>query len=209
MRTLLRRGPIPFYLKAAYTLFVCVLVPVYWHAYGPKNFLWASDIALFLICISLWLEHPLPNSMMAVGILPFELLWCIDFVSGAQLLGSTAYMFEPDRPVYLKALSLFHILLPIIMVFLLCRLGYDRRAPFAQTLLIWIVLPATYLLTMPADNINFAYGPGKEPQTWMNPLGYLVLIMLLLPVIVCLPMHLLLRHLFRPSESRPPRPDLD
>ena len=192
-----RRNRIPFSLKIPYTLFLCVLVPAYWASYGPRNFLWGSDIALFLVCAALWLEHPLPNSMMAIGLLPFELLWCLDFLSGARLLGSTAYMFEPDRPLFLKALSLFHILLPMVIVFLLRRLGYDRRALVGQTLLIWIVLPVTYLVTDPANNVNFAYGPGKAPQTALSPLAYLSLVMVLLPAIVCLPMHLLLARLCR------------
>lgn len=193
---------LPLWLKVLYTLFVCLLVPTYWIFYGPKNFLWGSDIALFMICAALWLEHPLPNSMMANGLLPFELLWCVDFLSGARVFGATAYMFEPDRPIFLKALSLFHILLPAVIVFLLCRLGYDRRALAAQTLLIWIVLPATYLLTDPAANVNFAFGPGQHPQTSLPPLVYLGLVMFLLPAVVCLPMHLLLMGLC-------PKPNID
>jgi hypothetical protein len=82
------------------------------------------------------------------------------------------------------------------MIYLLRRLGYDRRALMAQTLLIWIVLPATYLLTDPASNVNFAFGPGREPQTWLHPLLYLAAVMILLPAVICLPMHLLLRRLF-------------
>ena len=200
---LILNGRIPFSLKVGFSLFLGLLVAVYWWSYGPKNFLWGSDIALFLICLALWYEHPLPNSMMAIGLLPFEILWCVDVLSGARLFGATAYMFEPDRPLYLKALSLFHFFLPVIMVFLLRRLGYDRRALVAQTVLIWLVLPATYLLTGPADNINFVYGPGKEPQTWLHPTAYLVAIMLLLPVVVCLPMHLVLNRFFgqRPPEE--------
>jgi len=196
MQSPIRRGRIPLSLKYLYTFFICVLALVYWLSYGPANFLWGSDIALVFVCAALWLEHPLPNSMMAIGLLPFEVVWCIDFLLGARFLGSTAYMFEPDRPLYLKALSLFHIMLPVIMVFLLRRLGYDRRALIAQTLLIWIVLPVTYLLTDPTENVNFVYGPGMEPQTWLHPIAYLALIMILLPVVVCLPMHLLLGRLF-------------
>ena len=40
---------IPLRLKSVpfpYTIFVCVLVPVYWVERGPANFLWLSDVAL-------------------------------------------------------------------------------------------------------------------------------------------------------------------
>ena len=55
---------IPLPLKIGYTLFLCVLVPVYWVKWGPKNFLWFSDIALLTTGVALWLESSLLASMM-------------------------------------------------------------------------------------------------------------------------------------------------
>jgi hypothetical protein len=191
------RGKIPLWIKVLITLFLCVLVPVYWRHYGPTNFLWASDIALFFICITVWLEKPLLNSMMAIGVLPLELGWIADFFSGSHLLGVTSYMFDGSRALYLRSLSLYHLMLPPVIIFILFRLGYDRRALLAQTLFTWAILPLCYLVTDPADNINFAFGLGKNPQTFMPPLLYLALEMVLLPIVVCLPTHLLLRRLFR------------
>ena len=118
---MLERRSLPLWLKVAYGLFLCVLVPVYWHHYGPTNFLWACDIALFLIGVALWLENPLPTSMMAIGVLPFELAWIIDFIAGSRLLGMASYMFDTALPLYLRALSLFHVALPPLMIFLLFR----------------------------------------------------------------------------------------
>jgi hypothetical protein len=190
-------GRIPLWLKTLYGLFLCVLVPVYWHHNGPANFLWASDIALLLVFVALCSERPLLNSMMAIGVLPFEIAWTLDLLSGSRLLGATSYMFDPGRPHHLRALSLFHALLPPVIVYLLLRLGYDRRALAAQTLLIWIVLPVTYLVTDPAANINLAFGLGKAPQTVIHPLLYLALEMAVLPLAVCWPAHVLLQRLVR------------
>ena len=53
---LFRRGVIPLWIKISYTLFVAVLVPLYWVHHGPANFLWASDIALLATVIALWRE---------------------------------------------------------------------------------------------------------------------------------------------------------
>jgi hypothetical protein len=39
---------LPLALKLVYTAFMAVLVPVYWHYYGPTNFLYFCDVALFL-----------------------------------------------------------------------------------------------------------------------------------------------------------------
>lgn len=191
------RSGIPLWIKLFITLFLCALVPVYWYHYGPANFLWASDIALFFICATVWLEKPLLNSMMAIGVLPFELGWIADFLSGSHLLGVTSYMFDGSRPLYLRGLSLYHLMLPPVIIFILFRLGYDRRALLAQTLLIWVVLPLSYLVTDPSDNVNFAFGPGNSPQSFMSPLLYLALEMILLPIVICLPAHLLLQRLFR------------
>lgn len=194
------RGKVPLWIKVAYTLFLCVLVPVYWRGFGPTNFLWASDIALFITFVALWLESRLLNSMMAVGVLPFELAWGVDFlfeaITGVHLTGMTQYMFNPELPLYLRGLSLYHFMLALVMILLLFRLGYDRRALIAQSVLVWIVLPVTYLVTDPADNINLVFGLGTEPQTVLPPLAYLGLEMILVPVIICLPVHLVLRRLF-------------
>lgn len=194
------RGRIPLWIKITYGLFLCILVPVYWHEYGPSNFLWASDIALFIVFVAVCFENRLLNSMMAIGVLPFELAWNLDFfasLAGFRLLGMTSYIFDAELPLYLRGLSLFHVMLPIVVIFMLRRLGYDRRALLAQTLLVWVVLPITYLATGPANNINFVFGLGKEPQTAVHPLLYLMLEMILVPIVICLPAHFFLRSLLR------------
>jgi hypothetical protein len=188
------RKRIPLWIKIFYSLFLCVLVPVYWRDLGLAHFLWASDIALFVIFAALWLESRLLNSMMAIGVLPFELAWNLDFLTGPQLIGMASYMFDAKLPLYLRGLSLFHMMLPPVMIFMLYRLGYDRRALLAQTVLVWVILPVTYLVTDPAANINLVFGLSKEPQTYMHPLLYLILEMILLPVVICLPAHLVLQR---------------
>jgi len=190
-----RQGRLPLWIKIVYGLYLCVQVPVYWREYGPTVFLWASDIALFVVFAALWLENRLLNSMMLIGVLPFELAWILDFLAGSQLFGMASYMFDADLPLYLRSLSLYHVMLPVIMIFILCRLGYDRRALMTQTLLVWLVLPVTYLVSDPADNINLVFGLGKEPQTSLPPLLYLSLEMILLPVVIYLPAHLVMQRL--------------
>ncbi len=76
------------------------------------------------------------------------------------------------------------------------RLGYDPDAWVAQTALAWIVLPLTYGLTDPEDNINWVYGPLGKPQKRVPPLVYLALLMLALALLVYLPTHLLLHTIF-------------
>ena len=69
--------------------------------------------------------------MCAVGILAPQALWIIDFLmhlAGVSLTGVTDYMFAADHSLFLRALSGFRGWLPILLVALVWRLGYDQRA---------------------------------------------------------------------------------
>lgn len=193
------------WVKIPYTLFVCILVPVYWAKNGPANFLWGSDIALIVLTFALWYEHSLPASMMAVGVLATEIAWNVDYVArlvfGVDVfpIGGTRYMFDAETEIWLRGFSLFHVFLPVVILYLLHRLGYDRRALKWEIVLAWLVFPLSYLVGGPEKNINFVWGFGQEPQTWMPGPAYLGMLMVLFSLLVFYPTHLLLRRLFRPS----------
>lgn len=197
---LIGEGQIPLWLKVLFTLFVLVLVPVYWKQYGPGNFLWFSDIALLLMVPALWLESSLLAGMILISVGLLEFLWILDFfvglTTGASLTGLSAYMFEPEISLGIRALSFFHIALPIVVIWMVSRLGYDGRALVAQTALTWAVLPLSYLLTERSENVNWVHGFGSQPQRMMSPRLYLALLMLLFPLAIYLPTHLVLRAVF-------------
>ena len=180
-------------IKLAYTLFLLILVPVYWAHYGPRNFLWFSDIALLGMGAALWLESGLLASMMMLAVLLPELVWNLDFfgrlLTGHRMFGMSAYMFEPTRPRFLRALSLFHVPLPLGLVWLVVRLGYDRRAWLYQSLLALVVLPVSYWLTDPTENVNWVHGLGT-PQTALGPWAYLALLIIAFSLVLYLPPHL-------------------
>jgi hypothetical protein len=50
--------------------------------------------------------------------------------------------------------------------------------------------------TDPQKNINWVFGPGNKPQHLLPPLLYLGLEMVVIPVCVFLPTHLLLKRFF-------------
>jgi hypothetical protein len=175
-------------------------VAVYSVKYRLGNFLWFSDIALVAIVPALWIESSLLASMVAVGVLLPEVLWNVSFftqlLTGRRITGLTDYMFEPHRPLYLRALSLFHVFLPVLLLWMVDVLGYDPLAWIAQTVLAWIVLPLSYFFTDPVDNVNWVFGPGAKPQNRIPPLLYLGLLMIGFPALAYLPAHLLLQRLF-------------
>jgi hypothetical protein len=208
------RSRLPLWLKVVYTAFLAVLIPYYLQAYGPTNFLYFCDVALLMAFIALWTESPLWASMPAVGILLPQSLWCADFLAGLvgrHLTGMSAYMFNPGLSLFTRGLSSFHFWLPFLVVFIVWRVGYDRRAFAAWTGLALSLMLVCYFL-MPAPppppdnpnlpvNINYVYGPSDDqPQHWMPPLAYLALLMCTLPLAIYLPTHLLLSKLFGEPE---------
>src|SRR5262245_66397720 len=124
------RGRIPLAAKLAFTAFMAILVPFYWRNYGPQNFLYFCDLALFFTLAALWLENSLLASMALVGILVPQALWQLDFLAhfvGLRVIGVSDYVFNSDNPLFNRGLSFFHFWLPIFLLWLVSRLGYDRR----------------------------------------------------------------------------------
>jgi len=193
---------LPLAVKLFHTAFILVLVPVYWRKLGPQNFLWFSDIALFVTVVAMWLESSLLVSMQAISVLALESAWTVDFVvgliGGRSPIGISKYMFQKHTPSVVRGLSLFHLALPPTLVWLVARWGYDPRALIAQTIVCWIVLLASYLLTKPAQGINWVFGLRGKPQTRLPPRVYLVLLMAGVPLLVYLPTHILLKAVMPP-----------
>jgi len=196
---------IPLGVKIVYTLFVFALVPIYWRQYGPANFLWFSDIALLALVPALWLENALLVSMMAISVVFFEVLWNVDFffrlAIGKSLIGLSAYMFDPKIPLFIRGLSGFHIVLPVLLLWAVHRLGYDHRAFLWQTIVGLVVLPLSYLVSNPQENVNWVYGFGQNPQKILPAPLFVTVLMLLFPLVVYLPTHLAFARMFRAAGS--------
>lgn len=204
---------LPLSVKLGFTAFMAVLVPVYWANYGPTNFLYFCDVALFLTLVAVWTESALLASMAAVGIVLPQLIWVLDFAAGlcgVKLLGMTAYMFDEKRSLFLRGLSLFHGWLPFLLLFLVKRLGYDKRAFPAWWALAWALILFCYTF-MPAPtpapgtapvNINYVHGMSDDAaQTWMPPLAWLATLMAGLPALLYFPTHLALKKWFHRAEA--------
>jgi hypothetical protein len=209
-RVVVQARKIPPAAKLAVTAFLAVLLPVYLHTYGPANFLWFCDAALILTVAGMWLESSLLISMCAVGILLPQCLWLLDFgvnLLGFHFLNLTSYMFDPHLPLFTRGLSLFHGWLPLLLVWLLFRLGYDKRALPAWTVFAAGLVFACYFFTPPAGahlananvpiNINYLYGfNDQQPQHWVNQNLYVILWLGVLWFIAFLPTHLALSKIF-------------
>ena len=201
---------IPLFVKIAYTAFMAVLVPFYWYSYGPTNFLYFCDVALFFTLAAIWTEKAIFASMPAVGILLPQAVWCVDFFAslmGFNFLDMTAYMFDEKLPLFARGLSFFHFWLPFFVVYVVWRLGYDRRAWLCWTLLAWGLLTVCYLflpgppappeLSWKPVNVNYVYGMSdKAPQMWMPQWAWLACLYIGMPILIFMPTHFLLAWLF-------------
>lgn len=188
-------------IKYITSLFTAILVPVYWYNYGLQNFLWLSDIALFLTVGSLWLHSPLLMSMAAVGTLLFELVWNLDYFTelftGRSLINLADYMFDKKYHKALRALSIFHVAMPIIWILYLAQFGYDSRALYYFTVLYWIILPLSYLFSTPHENINWVYFTKVRGVTSISPRNWVILLCICFPLVVFVPTHFIFLALFR------------
>ena len=194
---------IPLWLKLGFTAFVLFWFPVYLRNLGPQNFLWLCDLANLLILAGLWLESRLLLSSQLISVLAIGVVWSVDlgmaFFFGLHPLGATQYMFNVYIPLHVRLLSLFHGAVWPLVVFAVVRVGYDSRGWRLQTLICWLVLPATYLLTEPYREINWVWGPFGEQQQWMPAWAYLIVCMVAYPIIIYLPTHGLIKLLRRLS----------
>ncbi len=155
--------------------------------------------------------------MPAVGILIPQALWMVDFIGRLMklhVIGLTDYMFDPGISLLARGLSSFHFWLPLFLLWLLMRLGYDRRAFAAWTVVALVLILVCYLFMpmppAPANNpnlpvnINYVYGLSDDkPQQWMPSSVYLGLLMIAMPTCVFLPTHLMLCRDFRKSGDPP------
>jgi hypothetical protein len=187
--------------KLAYSLLALVVLVVYWRHYGARNFLWLSDVALFGLVLSWWLRSSLLASMIAVGTLAVELFWVLSL--GLRLLvgrspgGLVEYLFDRRRPRALRALSLFHLALPAVMLHQLAAFGYDPRAPIFWVPVALLLLFLSRRYASREENLNWALGPGRVEERLPAPL-YLGLWLMVYLLALVLPTHFLLGAIFPP-----------
>jgi hypothetical protein len=174
---------------------MAVLIPVYWHYYGPTNFLYFCDIALILTLVAIWREDALLVSMCSIGIVLPQMFWVADFLgraAGYSLTGRTDYMFDASHSLFLRLLSLFHGWLPFLLIYLVWKIGYDRRALGCWTGPAWALLLICFFLMPPPTpgagltpvNINYVWGMSDSAaQSWVPPYVWFVGLLIGLPLL--------------------------
>ena len=201
-----RHSPrLPHWTRALYSAFFVVWLPAYWLYYGPQNFLWLCNVANFLILVGLWTESRLVMSWQAVGLLAVEAGWIADFAArlalGVHAVGGTEYMFDPAKPLGIRALSLYHAVLPLLLLYSVWRLGYDRRAIGCQCALAWVLLPIGYFW-FEDRNLNMVQAPFHRPLLLLPKPVWFAACFALYPLVLYWPVHCLLARWERQRKPR-------
>ena len=201
------KSRVPLWLKLGWTAWLIVWAPLYYRQYGLANFLFFCDLGNILIGIALWLESSLLFSWAACGLLLFQTLYCIDLAStlltSRHIIGGTEYMFDPHISFAIRLISLFHVVTPPLLLWALCKLGYDSRGWKLQTVMMWVVVPINYLWH-PELDVNWARGLFFREQHTVPGLLYLASYLIAVPLCVYVPTHLLLARLYASSKARRP-----
>jgi len=156
-------------LRVLALLWLAAYIPSYAAAYGPLNFLFLCNLGVFLTVLGLWRGSALLLSSQAVASLVVGLLWAADtggrLLTGKNPFGFAAYMWDPQYPLSTRLLSTYHVWWPMLLVWCLRRIGYDRRALALQAGIAAVVI-AMSRLTDPALNINFAHRDPFLGRSW-------------------------------------------
>ena len=199
--------PFPLWLRVAALAWLALFVVVYWRVYGPLNFLHLCDVAVILTCIGLWRGSALLLSSQAISSLVIDLTWNIDvlwrLLLGRHLLGGTEYMWDARWPLAVRAMSLFHLVWPPLLLWALGRVRYDRRALLLQSLVGAALLAGSAVLA-PGLNINFAERDPFVGRQWGPPAVHVVLTWAVLVGAIYWPTHLLLMKLFSQLDAARP-----
>jgi hypothetical protein len=199
-----RREKIPDWLRWSAILWLLIWFPAYWHTWGAANFLHLCDLAVGLTCIGLWTNSPLLLSSQAISSLVIDAMWTLDvvwrFLFGRHIIGRTEYLFDARFSLWVRVLSLFHVVMPLLLLWVLLRIGYDRRGLALQSAIAFFVLMASRFAGE-AANINFSFTDPFFHRAWGPAPVHLALTFAVLVVFAYFPTHLLLKKLFpAPSE---------
>lgn len=189
----------PEWLRWATFAWLVFYIPVYGRFWGLANFLHLCDVAVVLTCMGVIANNALLVSSQAVSSLLIDLLWMLDVIwrlfFGVHLIGGTEYLFDQTYPLWLRLMSLFHVVLLGLLIWAVRRTGYDRRAFPLQSAIVVLAFVASRF-TNPVKNINFAFSAPIFNRQFGPGAVHVALSIFFVVGCVCYPTHRLLKKLF-------------
>lgn len=169
-------------VAVVFSMFFVVWVVVYGVVFGASIFLWLCCLCNILLLWVVWSKENRLLSVVAVLMLGVQGCYGIDFIGHLTLgrgpWGVTDYVFDERRALGVRLLSMYHLAVPVLLLWLLSKRGYWTGAWLpAVTLfggvffasLLWVVGHPEPLAR--EDQINFVLGlSGESP--WAVALGF-------------------------------------
>lgn len=172
-----------------------VWVPTYARVWGWANFLHLCDVAVLLSVAGFVFRSRLLLSSQAIGTVVPYMAWWVDaatrYLTGRDMAGDLGYLWDARYPLWVRLLTLYHVVLPILLIWAVARRGYDRRALALESAIVAALLVVSRFFS-PILNLNFAY---RDP-IFHRALGpapvHLAAIVAAIIVVGVLPVHVLL-----------------
>ena len=144
-------------------------------------------------------------SSQAVSSLFVDLAWLAGAVWGLFthriLLGGMEYLFDTQYPLWVRLISSFHMMLPLALLWVLYRTGYDRRGWTLQAAIAAFAFVAARF-TSPEENINYAFRDPFFRRSWGPAPVHLAVSLLFLNVVAYFPAHRIFSSIFsRPAKG--------
>ncbi|HXA78340.1 MAG TPA: hypothetical protein VNV41_14505 [Candidatus Acidoferrales bacterium] len=195
----------PAWIRLSVVVWLAIWIPAYWRTWGAANFLHLCDVAVILTCVGVLTNSALLISSQAISSLLVDAAWAFDagwsLFRGRALLGGADYLFDGHYPLWVRLLSLFHIVMPVLLLWALYRTGYDRRG-WALQCAIALPLFVAARFTAPATNVNYAFIDPFIHRQWGPAPIHVLITWIFMAFVVYLPTHLVLRRTFaQPSRS--------
>jgi hypothetical protein len=192
---------IPAPIKWLLGAWLALWLPLHLVTYPASTLLWMCGYGNVLVVLGICVESRLILSWQAVALLVPQALYAAEafarLVTGGRGSG-TSYLFEPAVPFEVRALSFFHFLMPVLLVWAVGRVGYDKRALPVQLLAAVMVS----LASLPVGPINL----------WCLPLAreHILAALVLAPLALHWPAHAVLVRTVPPRRARGERsPEID
>jgi hypothetical protein len=194
----------PMWIRCAVVVWLAIWIPAYWRTWGAVNFLHLCDVAVIIACAGALSSSALLISSQAVSSLLVDAVWALDagwrLSRGRALLGGADYLFDEHYPLWVRLLSLFHVVMPILLLWALHRTGYDRRG-WALQCAIALPLFIAARFTNPAENINYAFVDPFIHRQWGPAPIHVLISWLFMALVVYLPAHLVLKGIFTAPQA--------
>ena len=176
-------------------LWLVVWAPSYLWTWGWRNFLLLCDLAVILAAIGIWRSNALLLSSQAVSTLLVGLAWFVDLLcrglSGRHLIGGTEYLWDPQYPLWVRLLSVYHVVLPALLLWCLRRVGYDSRAWKLQCGLAALFFVLSRIIA-PGWNLNFVEREPLLRRAWGPAPVHLAVVFSFTALVIYWPTHRLL-----------------